>query len=94
MGDIDVSAEEEASAGLDVNDDTPESNEQNRSRDNSQLLPPEHMPDKIEEVLENGIKFLSGLMEMSTGKPLAAYHRQRRKGNHYRQKNRRSDNEI
>ncbi|WP_420264165.1 SNF2-related protein [Candidatus Magnetominusculus dajiuhuensis] len=69
MGELNVSAEEEVSADSEMDGGITEiqENDENNIRDRNQLLMP---PEKMEEVLENGVRFLSGLMEMSTGKPL------------------------
>ncbi|MBF0553582.1 MAG: DEAD/DEAH box helicase [Nitrospirae bacterium] len=68
LGELDVSSEEEVSVDSEMDGGITETQEnENNIRDKNQLPMP---PEKMEEVLENGLRFLSGLMEMSTGKPL------------------------
>ncbi len=42
----------------------------NEDSENQSKPQPKNTPEEMEEVLENGMKFLNGLMAMSTGKPL------------------------
>ncbi len=70
---INISGEEES----DIQSDEGENNDifnadiiDNDKRKDDAKPQPENTPEKMEEVLENGMKFLNGLMSMSTGKPL------------------------
>ena len=68
---LDISGEEEPVETANLIDDVTDTEEKGKKA-LEPAAPQQPSPEKMEDVLEKGMKFLSGLMEMSTGKPLLA----------------------
>jgi SNF2 family DNA or RNA helicase len=68
-GKLDIAGEEGIEEADESMVDEPEVVESKKT-DEKTSTQPSVAPEKMEEVLENGMKFLSGLMTMATGKPL------------------------
>ncbi len=68
---LDISGEEEPVETADIIDDVTDTGEKGKEVPEPGVSR-QPSAEKMEEVLEKGMKFLSGLMEMSTGKPMIA----------------------
>lgn len=67
---LDIAGEEAIDSTDNKTDSSPDIANKNISDDKQTSTKPETTPEKMEEVLDNGMKFLSGLMVMATGKAL------------------------
>ncbi|MBF0516759.1 MAG: DEAD/DEAH box helicase [Nitrospirae bacterium] len=73
LGELDICAEDDVEAASQADGDVTHTQDEPQATgtDNSgRPLSSADMPEKMEEVLENGLRFLSGLMEISTGRSL------------------------